>query len=70
MLPHFARFASTFKGCLVGTADHFSLQKRPPFLRRYSAPNLIANARRRLQTALRAKKKTTPFGVVFFFWLV
>ena len=65
MLPHFARFASTFKGCLVGTADHFALQKRPPFLRRYSAPNLIANAHRRVQTALRAKKKTTLIGGFF-----
>ena len=40
MLPHFARFASTFKGRLVGTADHFALQKRQPFLRRHDACKL------------------------------
>ena len=32
--------------------------------------NLIANAHRRVQIALRAKRKTTPFGVAFLFWVV
>jgi hypothetical protein len=67
-LPHFARFARTFKGCFVGTADHFAFQKRQPFARRHNACKILKQMRAAgfKTQALRAKRKTHHKGAFFF----
>jgi hypothetical protein len=71
MLPHFARFARTFKGSLVGTADHFALQKRQPFLRRYHTCSCHNNyTPQGSNHKLRNQKEKRTTRVRFSFWLV
>jgi hypothetical protein len=70
-LPRFARFARTFKGRLVGTADHFALQKRQPFARRHNACKILKQMRAAgssRKPCEQKEKRTTR--VRFSFWLV